>query len=1195
LHDSCRGLIQKHLTFRRGKQSLLWYEEGKQSKRKSDVSYSNQEAIERMTEQHSKKRPASDVQRKSRSDPLDPELSSTLPNLGVEATLSSSTAMQSGHNRLLVVLLLIAGFIFASFPVSDPDIFPSLRVGQMVVAGEFPWGEDPFGYADGEHAAWIHPGWLGDVIIYALYSIGGGPALVLTRATLVVFLLFLLLHLGTSGRTCFLTVLTALLGLLALCPRLYMRTEFFSYVCLAVTFWVLMRSASGALPALRRWTAGRWYWVIPPLFLIWANLDEWFFLGPVIVLIWFLASLVKNALSPSEKKALAIVLVLGILASLCTPFHVKSYAAIPTLFQPPTSTELAERYDAQIARTATQTETGKQVPIPTPPAVLRLFISPWSGDFFFNHRKDVFDRLATDAPLLARFYPKGLSLAEWALYPFTLLVVLALLARWRGLHLGVLLLIILFGLLGAWQSRLVGFFAIAGMALVIFQLQNQPSEASGALGRLQVMSGQLARLGLALVLQLCCLIMLILVPDGSLSLGYLHPRGAFGYAFRYDPSEAQIAEQLHTWSTASQLPGQAFHVDWTDVAQYNPWFNPGGRTFFDRRYEVHSAKTAAAALEIIDSLRDVSNFLEVRRSNREHEPDALVLNRQRESAEQRKQRQSIWQRHFKLYDISYVVVRDTSTKVALAKDKEVSVSLVSTLLDDRDERNEPVWEPLDRHNGQAFVLAWTGSKHWPKLKSLIFSPGEVVFRGSRSHPTPQRKELDPYSLAGFFWGDPPRRPAAIDESRWDLLLGQRQRDREFQMMGEAVSREIYGAMITRFGGQVASPAPQLFLPFFVSGEQLASASSNYLALAAAQRGVAELALDAPARQRADAWDQLLKALAELTAYEQRLSPASASFREPLRLHAALQAAAANEAAIRPRALELHLQLALLFRNRHLLDTAWEHYQAAIAFGERHAAVLSDKPSQFLEKLPDAAKQAFGGSITEFENLLKSQQMAWEQEVNRLGWSAKTDTTNKYVAQRATLALQSGLANKALSEVLAAKTVTTEIAAIATTVCMELGLYDLMLENYLLPHPELRAAIREIDYHQKLGLGWWCKGLPREAASEYHIVAELTNIESLRSLIVASSQTIFGTSLQPPGSVISGSADSQRSTAGSLSVADQEIAEGMLLLEAGEPREAARVFLATLRDVEPKSPWRPLIARYYLQITGRTIETDLDAK
>jgi hypothetical protein len=120
-------------------------------------------------------------------------------------------------------------------------------------------------------------------------------------------------------------------------------------------------------------------------------------------------------------------------------------------------------------------------------------------------------------------------------------------------------------------------------------------------------------------------------------------------------------------------------------------------------------------------------------------------------------------------------------------------------------------------------------------------------------------------------------------------------------------------------------------------------------------------------------------------------------------------------------------------------------------------------------------------------------------------------------------------------------------------------------------------------------------MPGEAAAERRIVADLTNSESLRALMVSGVQTIFGTSMQPPGSMINSSVEAQRNAGGSFSVSGHQIAEGMLLLEAGDPQTAAQVFLAALRDVEPQSPWRPLIARYYLQITGRTLETDLAEK
>ena len=36
------------------------------------------------------------------------------------------------------------------FPISDPDIFFSLQTGRLITQGEFPWGSDPYGIAQGE-------------------------------------------------------------------------------------------------------------------------------------------------------------------------------------------------------------------------------------------------------------------------------------------------------------------------------------------------------------------------------------------------------------------------------------------------------------------------------------------------------------------------------------------------------------------------------------------------------------------------------------------------------------------------------------------------------------------------------------------------------------------------------------------------------------------------------------------------------------------------------------------------------------------------------------------------------------------------------------------------------------------------------------------------------------------------------------
>src|SRR4029077_16507351 len=109
--------------------------------------------------------------------------------LALNTVLLSS--YRDSHHRLLLLLGLVLAFLIACFPISDPDIFFSLQVGKMVTSGEFPWGQDPFCFAQGVHGPWVQSGLLGDHIIHELLLAWGGPLLVFLRAVLMVFLFWL--------------------------------------------------------------------------------------------------------------------------------------------------------------------------------------------------------------------------------------------------------------------------------------------------------------------------------------------------------------------------------------------------------------------------------------------------------------------------------------------------------------------------------------------------------------------------------------------------------------------------------------------------------------------------------------------------------------------------------------------------------------------------------------------------------------------------------------------------------------------------------------------------------------------------------------------------------------------------------------------------------------------------------------------
>lgn len=1106
-----------------------------------------------MSEKAARHKAGSTTSSKSK-EPVQPESVPMEEDIGLPPLNADLLASyRDSHHRLLLLLCLMLAFVIACFPVSDPDIFLSLQVGKMVTAGEFPWGRDPFCYGEGDHASWAHSGWLGDTIIYELFLAGGGPLLVFLRAASMVFLFWLLMQLGNERSPRLWTVLAILLGVLTVSQRIYFRTELFSIVLLGITFWALANPGGkkGRLQKLHDLTAGRWYWLLPLLFLLWANLDGWFFLGLVVVVIWCIGAwLQPEGLTKQQLRALTVTAALSIVASCCTPFHVKGLLEIPARLMPPTATELRARFEEQKAQNPKQRMSEQQ----------RFFESPWGSEFFQLQRSDAIVSMASQAPFLPLCYPSGLSFSEWAYYPLTVLLLLSIFFSRHSWSWAQLALLILVVILGGWQSRFAGFFAIGATALAILNFQSKsPSEPS--LGRGGILGNQFVSLVIGLIIQVFCLLHLIPTPDyAPSSLGHVHPRGSFGLSFRTDRAMASACEELGRWQATRQVSGRAFHLDWTDVAAYDVWFNPGDRHFFDRRHEVHDAQVSKDFFVASDALLGVA--IEATKK----EPGTLS---------QAYERQAKWQEVFAKYDISYLIVKK--------RGQQQGELLVTGLLLERDKNNQPLWKPLKLHNGQIYALAWTGSPHWNTIKKLEFFPDEAVFHRDTEFPERHPTVSDKPSFTRFLRGDAARRPASLDESSWHLFYPAI--DSKEQLVTEFTRREIY-SQILRLAGRLAVPTDSApYIPQLLSTRQT-SIAPMLLGMESARRAVAELSPDATAQQRLDAWLQYLQTVTLLGEYEQMFTPMAQPYWEPLKLFLLRESALAAIDAGSGAAIGINLQLARSYINAGALDAALEHYHLVRAYIERQRPEQLDR---VIKQLDQECKQKFGFAPADLQNEVTRQNENWVREAGRISKSGQAGDQQKEVVSRAAMALRLGMPKKALEELVSSGIKSVDAMLLACQIYTMLGQHDTVLEEILNRSQAVRDALDPLDYHYRASLGEWCVGRPDKAAEHRLAIARIIDQTARQSILDSGLRSLFGTNTQPIGNILAGTMMEQQAANESLRVADQKIAAGLLYLEAGKPKAAADLFSKVVHDIEPETPWRPLLERFYLQITGNVLK------
>jgi hypothetical protein len=477
-------------------------------------------------------------------------------------------------DKFLALLALGLVFCLASFPARNSDVWLHLAAGKRIVTGEyFPGGTDPFSYAASDRV-WVHHNWLFDIAAYLTYS-AHKYGLVLFKAALITMAFGVLLLLRRPGFSLWPWVVCLVVAALAAAPQFVLRSNVASLLFLSLTMVLLLR---GGQMDPRSW---RWPMSIALVFWLWAMCDQWFFLGPVVLLLTWLGEWgqrywqrgessaptsssrvdapastgeeVGDALGPlPPRSALFKALILGLVACTLTPLHVRVWELPVEL-------------------------TGAPI---QDPRLEQLFLSPLDRIYYGNTS---FGRNLN-----------GLAYAVMLLGGGALLAFgvgrlpLAHLSMWLGM-----------AALSFRSIYLIPFFALVAVPLMAGQLNQLSSRArliswNNLRSRLLLLGSTGGRwLSLAGVL-------LALVCAWP---GWLHPtpghpsaRRHLGWTVDPDPALVRVAQRLQQWREEGRLPHEArgFLIS-LELANYCAWFAPWEKVFINGRYTHHKSELSTLA------------------------------------------------------------------------------------------------------------------------------------------------------------------------------------------------------------------------------------------------------------------------------------------------------------------------------------------------------------------------------------------------------------------------------------------------------------------------------------------------------------------------------------------------------------------------------------------------------------------------
>jgi len=286
-------------------------------------------------------------------DPFDATMQSaasgaTLPqspagsvDASVGATAASNSRIWPAARKLaafpVLMGLLLAGasILGARLNLADPDTWWHVAVGQQILDTHHWPTTDPYSYtAAGTH--WIAYEWLGETAIAEAARLGGLRGLAFLQIGLVAIVTLLLYGYAYARCGNWKAACVATAFFLPVASVIFtMRPQLFGYVFLLVTLICLERFRQGHSRAL---------WVLPPLFMIWANTHGTFAFGLAAIGAYFaggllrfqLGGLVGEPWSERQRKQLLLTFLLCCVAMLITPYgtQLAAYPIVMAATQP---------------------------------------------------------------------------------------------------------------------------------------------------------------------------------------------------------------------------------------------------------------------------------------------------------------------------------------------------------------------------------------------------------------------------------------------------------------------------------------------------------------------------------------------------------------------------------------------------------------------------------------------------------------------------------------------------------------------------------------------------------------------------------------------------------------------------------------------------------------------------------------------
>lgn len=228
---------------------------------------------------------------------------------------------------LILALVLTVYGLFLARPINlvTADLGRHIKNGELVSSGQTNVLKTNFySYTYSDFPVTNHH-WVSGIVFYIVWKLSGfvGLHLFFITLSLAAFLVFFLLARQRAGAG--LAALLSIFIIPLLLERDEIRPEVFSYLFAGIFFWLMLKYRSGLVRPRTLFI------ILPVLEIFWVNLHIYFFLGPAIVGIFALETLISKKWTVFKNLGGLFLVVL--LATLINPFGLEGTLAPLSIFK----------------------------------------------------------------------------------------------------------------------------------------------------------------------------------------------------------------------------------------------------------------------------------------------------------------------------------------------------------------------------------------------------------------------------------------------------------------------------------------------------------------------------------------------------------------------------------------------------------------------------------------------------------------------------------------------------------------------------------------------------------------------------------------------------------------------------------------------------------------------------------------------